>query len=109
MTRYGVFDPAAVDRMAVEFTCQGTKMPLDRASQHEAAHRMCGFHPTFVIAERIGATDKQVVRILSALGAVKCPVCLQLSIVEGGVYRRHFNSHSVRHCPMSGQPAAVTL
>lgn len=72
--RIGDFDPRNVDVLAVEFACNGTKMRLNRDSQVVAILRMYGLVESWLIAERVCSTERQVHRIVEQHGKSPYPI-----------------------------------
>lgn len=97
-------DMSRVDRLAVSFTCNGTRMRLNADERVYAISKMAGRVKTRDIAFRLHTYEREVVRIIKALGGIACPVCKQLAMHDHGVLARHIDSLGVTDCPMSGKP-----
>lgn len=104
---YAECDMTRVDLLAVEFACNGTRMHLNPDERVHAVRLMTGHAASSEIAWRICTYEREVMRIMRALGAVLCPLCNCLSFTDDGVLRRHcdfrFAKRFAEPCPMSGQ------
>lgn len=103
---YSECDMTNVDELAVEFACNGTRMHLNPDERVHAIRLMTGRVASSEIAWRIGTYDREVVRIMRALGAVLCPLCNCLTFADGDVLQRHcdfrFAKRFAEQCGMSG-------
>lgn len=107
--RYGQYDPRNVDKLAVEFACNGTPMRLNRDEVTVAATRMVGKCSSAEVARRCCTDDRTIVRILHALGAQQCPHCFQLVFVTDGMVQPHIDYRWLGQCTASNRPADQRL
>lgn len=98
-----VVEMAAVDRLAIEFVCNGTPMPLNRLERAYAIQAMVGRVGSAEMARRLGTYDNEVTRTLKAIGAVMCPGCQRLQLQDAGILRPHIDQWGAARCAMSGQ------
>lgn len=103
--RYGEYDPHNVDQLAVEFVCNGTVMALNRDEITLVVTRMAGKCSSAEIARRCRAEDRQILRILQALGAKLCRHCYQLVFMPDGIVGDHIDYRWNGQCTASGRPA----
>lgn len=99
---YADCDMSMVDRLVVEWVCQGTRMRLNADERVYAVRCMLGRVPTGEIAHRIGTYDREVTRIARALDTVLCPVCQQYAYHDAGVLDVHMDQQGVARCAMAG-------
>lgn len=100
----GTADMSNVDKLAVEFACNGTAMELNTDEQIVAVRAMLGRHTATEIARRIGSYDERVNRIAKALeDTAPCPFCRQrVYIGADGTVSRHVDQTGNPWCPQSG-------